>query len=260
VHRVAVLIFAKYPEPGRVKTRLVPPLTPEEAASVHAAALRVVCDRAVSMAQPCGLPSAVEVEPALVVTPDDSLDAMRRLVGDGMHAWLPQGGGDLGARLSRATDRAFRDGVEAVILLGADSPTLPRSILRDAINAAPRHDAILGPCDDGGYYLLGMRRPAPALFRGIDWGSEDVAEQTRRRAASAGLDLFEWPIWYDLDRFDDLKRARGDLMDLTDPPSDAMVGYAHPTMLELQRLIDALVTRYAVDGGRCPPYGRYDHE
>jgi hypothetical protein len=99
------------------------------------------------------------------------------------------------------------------------------------------HDAVLGPCEDGGYYLLGLRRPAPELFERIDWGGVDVADQTRRRAAEAGVDLCELPPWYDLDRFDDLERAAHDLTKMTDP--------SQPLASALRCLIDTIVERYS---------------
>jgi len=202
VSDIAVLIFAKYPEPGAVKTRMVPPLTFEQAATLHRLSLRTVCEIVMDTAR---------LDATLVVTPDDTVATFGAVVGRSDVACWPQGDGDLGSRLRRAVSRAFDDGARGLILLGADSPTLPVSYLHDAISALGKHDAVMGPCDDGGYYLLGLRGPHTTLFERIDWGGSLVASQTRARACAAELDLAELPTWYDLDRFDNLARAAEDL-------------------------------------------------
>lgn len=198
------LIFAKYPLPGSVKTRMTPPLSGEEAAALHEACLRMVCENVASVDT---------LETKLVVTPDDrAIDLARRI---GLHdgdAW-PQGAGDLGDRLSRAVVRTFDGAARRVLLLGADSPTLSTDKFLEAIDALDDHQAVLGPCEDGGYYLLGLSAPTPALLTGIDWGSDCAADQTRRRADEAEIDLHQLSRWYDLDRFEDIARARRDLMD-----------------------------------------------
>jgi hypothetical protein len=216
VSRVTALIFAKYPEPGSVNTRMVPPLTPAEAAALHGASLLAVCERVAGVGR---------VDAKLVVTPDERADVLLRVVADYVAECWPQGNGALGRRLTRATDRALENSASGVLLLGADSPTLPMSYVTDAVAALDKYDAVLGPCDDGGYYLLGMRRRLPALFDRIDWGGPDVADQTRDRAAAIGANLSELPTWYDLDRCADLQRAARDLMDetnLTEPASIAL--------------------------------------
>lgn len=230
-----MLIFAKYPQPGAVKTRMTPPLTPEEAAELHLASLRAVCEN---------LPMNAGLAPVLVVTPDQRVDqTVEMLSGTVSDVW-PQGEGDLGERLSRAADRAFEAGADrqagftgSVLLLGADSPTLPKAYVSDAINALTRHDAVLGPTHDGGYYLLGLRRRVPSLFDRIDWGTSLAADQTKERAVEAGVDLAELRIWYDLDRFTDLRRAYDDLSESPIPLGPAAKG--------LKCLIDKLLERYA---------------
>ncbi len=208
---------------------MVPPLTPTEAAQLHTASLLAVCER---------IGSIGNLDMKLVVTPDERVSDMGKLVAAG-ECW-PQGSGDLGRRLARATDRAFGAGAEGVLLLGADSPTLPVSFLATAAANLSRHQAVLGPSEDGGYYLLGLRQPLPALLERIDWGGEKVADQTRQRAAAAGIDLWELPVWYDLDRFDDLKRAVGDL---AAPAQRPLQG---PAVTALRRIIETLVDSYTV--------------
>ena len=225
--RITALIFAKYPEPGSVNTRMVPPLTPAEAAALHGASLVAVCERIASIAS---------VDAKLLVTPDKRARILLRAVASYVGEPWPQGNGDLGQRLTRATERAFSRGAGGVLLFGADSPTLPMSYLTDAVAALNEHDAVLGPCDDGGYYLLGLRRRTPALFDRIDWGGPDVADQTRDRAAAIGANLSELPTWYDLDRFADLQRAARDLADATD--------VSEPASIALHDLILTYLERY----------------
>ncbi len=226
--RIAALIFAKYPEPGAVKTRMVPPLSPHEAAALHSAALTVVCEQ---------VRSHSVLEPALIVTPDHRTgDFARRFADSQLPCW-PQGDGDLGQRLLRAVGKAFDADVDGVLLLGADSPTLPFGYLQDAVAMLADHDMVLGPSEDGGYYLLGLRRTIPALFDGIDWGGSKVADQTRHRAIRAGINPVELPVWYDLDRFDDLCRARCDL--------DRLDGPVNARTAPLRRLIASYVERYS---------------
>ncbi len=205
-----LLVFARYPAPGTVKTRLVPPLSPGQAAEVQTALIHAM------VGWVTGWGGALR----WVVTPDDRAAAFAQTVGCDAIVW-PQGEGDLGARLERATCRAFDEGAGCVLLMGTDSPTLPVGTLAAAVDALQSADAVLGPCDDGGYYLLGMNTPQPALFADISWGGPDVADQTRRRAAACGLRWSELPCSYDLDRIDDLRRAVRELSLLSAPNATA---------------------------------------
>lgn len=121
--------------------------------------------------------------------------------------WLRvQAGADLGERMATAFAECFDDGFRAVVVVGIDSPTLPDVVIADAFRSLAEADCVLGPCDDGGYYLLGLSRKAPELFEGVDWGTERVLEQTRARARDAGLRTVELPVWFDIDLPDDLAR------------------------------------------------------
>ena len=219
---ITALIFAKYPIPGTVNTRMAPPLTIEQAAALHEACLRVVWER-------WGRLGGLRLK--LVVTPDERADDFCHVLGVGADAVWAQGKGDLGARMLRAVDRSLTAGASGVILLGADSPTLPQSTLETAVASLAEHEGILGPCEDGGYYLLGLRRRCPALFREVLWGQAGVADQTRARAAAQGLDLFQLPVWYDLDRFEDLERALWDVHPIG--------GDADPAAVALRLLLEA---------------------
>jgi hypothetical protein len=206
---------------------MVPPLTPDEAAALHEASLLAVCEH---------VGRATNLDARLVVTPDDCVDDLADLVGEHVGGAWPQGEGDLGRRLMRATNRAFDEGAVGVLLLGADSPTLPQESLTTAAESLYVHDAVLGPCDDGGNYLLGLRQPFPVLLTGIEWGGPHVADQTRKRADDAAIDLYQLPTWYDLDRFDDLKRAAKDLVRTAHP--------SRPLADALRRRIEAIIDNH----------------
>lgn len=223
----AILVFSKFPTPGEVNTRMVPPLTPEEAAEVHRASLLAVLETARSMAH---------TDVILLVTPDERLDDLRTLCSDQASHCRPQGAGDLGRRLVRATGDVFAMGAKRLLLLGTDSPTLTVATLSAALATLDRHDAVLGPCDDGGYYLLGLRRPLPALFERIDWGGCEVAARTRERAVRANVDLAELAKGYDLDRMADLHRALRDISAMAAPT---------PSKIALRELLVAYTRRYA---------------
>ena len=191
-----LVVFARWPEPGRVKTRLVPPLTPVEACELHRALVGATL--AAVAGAPAGTrtiawadaPAAAPPAPAGVTIPG--------------FAVRDQGPGDLGARL----ERVFADLLAApgarVVVVGADCPGLEASHLALAFAALASHDLVLGPARDGGYYLIGLARPAPWLFRGIEWGTNRVLAQTLER--SAGLTVARLDVLDDLDTPADLAR------------------------------------------------------
>lgn len=224
VSAIKALLFAKFPQPGKVNTRLVPPLSHDEAAGLHQAAILATVEL---------LAEHLHLETILVGTPDARLGDFGAIAG--VSALWAQGEGDLGERLTRAVDRAFAEGAGGVMLFGADSPTVAASVLRDAVSLVASGATVLGPCDDGGYYVLGLPRACPVLFEGIAWGSDEVANQTRLRAKQAGLLWHELPTWYDLDRPDDLRRAAGDLVDEGETGGSARRA--------LRSLIESLIAR-----------------
>lgn len=178
-------IFAKQPISGRVKTRLVPPLTPEGACALY----RIALQETVS--------SFAGAQAALV------------LCGSGRRSWfarafpevplLLQGRGDLGTRLSRATAALFAAGGGPVAVAGADSPDLPLPLIDAAFAALATADAAAIPCVDGGFALLALRRPAPRLFTGIPWSTPATLATMRERSAQLGLRFAMVGSWDDLD-------------------------------------------------------------
>jgi uncharacterized protein len=192
----AVLVFARAPVPGRAKTRLIPALG---AAGAAALAARLT-GHALAVAKRARL-GPVE----LWGSPDAShpfFAACARRYGVALHA---QGRGDLGERMHRALARALAHGGRA-LLIGSDVPALTPAYLRAAARALRRSDVVLGPAQDGGYVLIGLKRPERSLFEGVSWGGASVLRQTRRRVARAGLRRSELAPLADVDTPEDLNR------------------------------------------------------
>jgi rSAM/selenodomain-associated transferase 1 len=195
---LAVAVFAKAPVPGAVKTRLAAVLSPDAAAALH----ETLVERALATA------AASHVGPVqLWCAPDADHPFFARCArrfGASLHA---QAGADLGARMSHAFERAQCDG-HGLVLIGADCPALEPGDLRDAATALASHDAVFVPAEDGGYVLVALATPQPALFAGIPWGTPDVMARTRERAAAARLSMRELRVLWDVDRPEDLQRLQ----------------------------------------------------
>ncbi len=189
-------IFVRVPEPGRVKTRLSPPLSPDDACRLYEAFLDDLFRR---------LQGLRGTETTVWYAGGDP-SRLEPLVPERARL-RPQAEGDLGARLAAAFDAMLADDAPAVIL-GSDSPDVPVRQVRRAVQQLPRHDAARGPACDGGYWLVGLRARAPQLFEGIDWGSDRVLAQTLERIESAGLRLATLPPWYDVDSAEGLRMLR----------------------------------------------------
>jgi uncharacterized protein len=198
--RIPVAIMAKVPAAGEVKTRLCPPLTPTQAAGLARCFLQ---DR---IAQLREIPT---VAPVVAFTPREREPGLRALLPDGVRL-VPQEGADLGARLDRLLTDLVAEGAGGAVAVDADSPTLPTDFVsRACVHLAERTaDVVLGPCDDGGYYLIGLRQAAPELFTEIPWSTPAVLEETVGRARRLGLRVALLPPWFDIDRGADLERLR----------------------------------------------------
>lgn len=199
--RLALAVMAKAPRPGQVKTRLVPPLTPQQAADLYRCFLLDTLD---TLRRVSGAEATVAYAPA------DAEAELARLAPDLPR--VPQGEGDLGARMRGVADTLLARGLDGVVLVGADAPSLPAAYLDLAVtHLAGGADLVLGPADDGGYYLIGLRSRQPSLFEGIPWSTGQVLAETRRRADAAGLRTALLPAWFDVDTAADLDRLRGTL-------------------------------------------------
>ena len=189
--------MAKAPRPGEVKTRLCPPLTPDEAAGLY----RCFLQDKVAQLRTLGGAHAV-----VAFTPDDSRREFETLA-PGLPL-IPQRGDDLGSRLLNTLDTLLRDGHSAAVAIDSDTPNLPTAFLAQAIEIVTDSptDVVLGPSDDGGYYLIGLRHPWPVLFERMPWSTADVLPETIRRAEAAGLRVACLPPWFDVDTPKDLQR------------------------------------------------------
>ena len=190
-------IVAKAPRAGDVKTRLCPPLSHVEAAALSAAFLEDTVD----LVRGCS-----GARGAFVFTPADREPYFAGLAPEFLR--VAQQGPDLGARLQHAFAALFATGATAVIALGADTPTLPIAAIAEALRrlADEQVDVVLGPSDDGGYYLIGLRCPQPSLFESIAWSTPAVCAQTMAAASAAGLTVAVLPAWFDVDTAADLER------------------------------------------------------
>ena len=225
---VAIAVMAKAPRAGHSKTRLSPPLLPDEARAMSAAFLRDITENIGLAARQADIVGCVAYAPAGMETLFDGILA------PGTQLVLADGGGDMppgvtgfGRSLLHATQALFAQGRHAVCVLNSDSPTLPTATLVAAAQAlAPGADrVVLGAAEDGGYYLLGMTAPHAQLYAGIDWSTDRVAAQTRAAAAGIRLPVTELPPWYDVDDRAALGRLLDDLA--------AGVGYAAPATAAL---------------------------
>jgi rSAM/selenodomain-associated transferase 1 len=197
----ALIVVAKRPVPGQTKTRLCPPLTPEQAAALYQCLLLDT----LALAHRLGSARLV-----LAYTPPDADICFRRLVPDGFRL-LPQQGACLGERLANALAQQFERGCRRAVIMNSDGPTLPLGYLSQAFAGLDGADVTLGPGHDGGYYLIGMNRLHRALFEGIAWSTERVAPETLAICRRLGLAVHILPEWYDVDVAPDLERLRLDL-------------------------------------------------
>jgi uncharacterized protein len=198
--RRALAIVGKAPRPGEVKTRLVPPLSAEDAAALASAFLL----------DTVALGLSLEWDGVVVVHPAEDGEALRELLPSTVELRAQREPG-LAVALREAFETCFAAGFERVVLVDSDSPTLPPTILHQGCERLGDHDATIGPSADGGYYLLGLRRMLPRLFEDIAWSTSSVYEQTLHRAIDAGASVLRLPEWYDVDTPADLARLGADL-------------------------------------------------
>ncbi|HEX2055049.1 MAG TPA: TIGR04282 family arsenosugar biosynthesis glycosyltransferase [Nitrospiraceae bacterium] len=209
----ALVIFAKAPIPGQVKTRLCPPLTPDEAATLHGSFVLDTLERTKVAVATFHLP-AVRI---LACAPSSTHVFFKIMEERHGVRLLDQEGRDLGERMHAAFEKCFAQGFTRVVLVGTDVPSLPLNHYREAFDALATHDLVLGPAQDGGYYLIGLTRPAPELFRDVPWSDNRVLAATRNRADRAGLRTALLPVWRDIDTIDDLQALIQESANQADP-------------------------------------------
>jgi rSAM/selenodomain-associated transferase 1 len=198
----AIGVMAKAPQPGQSKTRLCPPLTPAQAAAMSAAFLRDITENIQAAARSAPIRGLIAyAPPGAEALFDGHLAAGTELVLAVGTPNMPDDVQGFGRCLLHAVRAMLAQGHSAACVLNSDSPTLPTAVLAEAARLllAPGERVVLGPAEDGGYYLLGMQAEHARLFADIAWSSETVAEATRARAGELGLELVELPLWYDVD-------------------------------------------------------------
>jgi len=194
--RARLILFTRYPEPGRTKTRLIPALGAQGAAALQRRMSETIVDKMAEFA------ANYPVNPEIRYTAGTP-QAMEDWLSSDIPC-LDQGEGDLGDRLRRAFSQAFSQGAQAVVVIGADCPGLGPALFAQAFAALERENVVLGPAMDGGYYLVGLAKPAPTLFADIPWGSEKVLTATLEQAQTLALSIHLLEPLADVDRPEDL--------------------------------------------------------
>jgi hypothetical protein len=200
--------MAKASIAGRAKTRLMPVLTAEQAAQLNTSFLRDIADLLI------GASALANISGCMAYAPAGSAGFFRSILPERI-GLLEAVAPTFGECLFKAAAGLLESGHESVCLLNSDSPTLPAAYLVAAATAlaAPGDRIVIGPSTDGGYYLIGLKRPHRRLFQQIDWSTERVAAQTLARARELGLPVYELPSWYDVDDLDAIRVLIGELIE-----------------------------------------------
>ena len=208
----ALGVMTKAPRAGEVKTRLIPPLTPEEAAALNISFLRDTTS-AISTAVQMRKTARQNACGAAVYTPPGAEEAYADIL-PRHFVLIPQRGGSFGERLLFAAEDLFKCGFNSVCLIDSDSPTVRPEIFVQAVQFlySPGDRVVLGPSDDGGYYLIGLKKPHREIFERIDWSTACVFEQTRERAKGTSLEVKLLPMCYDVDDPAALRRLCNELL------------------------------------------------
>ncbi|MBL7199051.1 MAG: TIGR04282 family arsenosugar biosynthesis glycosyltransferase [Anaerolineae bacterium] len=207
----ALVVMAKEPQAGQTKTRLSPPLSDRQAAELY----RCFLLDTLELMQRVG-----SVQPIIAYDPAEAEPFFRHFAPPGFD-FIPQVGADLGERLDHVLTHCLQNGYRQAVVTDSDSPTLPLAYLRQAFSELddPDVDVVLGPCDDGGYYLIGLKSPCSALFRGIAMSTSSVLADTLQRAREQGLRAVCLPHWYDVDTHEGLTRLAEELSSRPDHPA-----------------------------------------
>ena len=196
-----LIVFTRFPDPGKTKTRLIPKLGAKGAARLQRQMTEHIIATAARVSNRPGLTIEVRHE-------GGNAGLLQEWLGL-QFSYRPQGPGDLGRRMARAFEAAFRDSKEAAVIVGSDIPGISPDIIQQAFEGLQKNDLVLGPARDGGYYLIGMKKTMPAetyprLFDGINWGTGEVLSQTLQTARESGLRFVLLESLADVDRPDDL--------------------------------------------------------
>ncbi len=250
-HGERLVIFTRYPAPGKVKTRLVAELGAQAAAQLHANMTRYTLATARTLASLRDAGTEVRFTGGTAAQ-------MRSEFGAGWR-YVPQGSGDLGVRLARACQDAFHDGSGSVIIIGTDCPDLSAQLIQVVFDRLCDHDVVLGPATDGGYYLVGVREPSPWLFAEMPWGTSTLFSATCKAAAERGKTVAVLPVLDDVDRPEDLPIWHTTRRGGRNPRAVTKVSVVIPTLNEVSSLESVIVPLRGVpgvevivaDGGSC---------
>ncbi len=238
--REKLIVFSRYPEPGKTKTRLIPSLGSEGAAELQ----RQMTEHTLAKVRQLGHSRPVAIE---VRHEGGNGNLMREWLGPDL-SYMPQGSGDFGERMANAFHEAFQAGSDRVVLVGTDCPGITVGLLCEAFESLIHTDVVLGPANDGGYYLIGLRQSIPQLFVEIPWGTEEVLERTREAVERLGLSLRLLRALDDVDRPEDLPAWREAFKEGLESSSPSLISIIIPTLNEGENIADTLAsTRGAPD-------------
>ncbi len=197
--RTALVIFTQAPIPGQVKPHLCPPLTADEAATLHGSFVLDTLERTKAAV------GKLPIDRYLACSPSSTHVFFKILEERQGVKLIDQIGDDFGTRMSQAVASLFAEGYRRVLVIGTDVPTLPLDHFRQALTLLESHDVVLGPAFDGGYYLIGLKGTSPELFANIPWSSDCVLRLTQEKAVRLGLTTALIEPWRDVDTLDDLQ-------------------------------------------------------
>lgn len=197
----AIIVMAKVPTAGNVKTRLQPFLTPEQCAELAECFLLDTVNKL----------NSLSTRIIMAYSPNKERDSLQKLL-PRQRTLIKQKGNDLGEKMFHAFQFAFKKNFDAVVMIGTDSPTFPLDFIEKAFEYLQTADAVLGATEDGGFYLIGLRKLRSEIFEKVEWSSPDTFRQTVRNIKKFDLKLTLLPSWFDVDLPADLERLRKDLM------------------------------------------------
>ncbi len=197
-----IIIMAKVPTAGTVKTRLEPTLTPEQCAELAECFLLDTLSKAESL----------QNQIIIAYTPIEKRDVLLKIL-PMQKTFIEQKGTTLGDRMFHAFQFAFSQNADTVVMIGTDSPTFPPDFIERAFKNLKKTDAVLGKTEDGGFYLIGLRTLRKEIFENVEWSSPNTFRQTVRNIKKIGLKLSLLPTWFDVDFPEDLERLRKDLVE-----------------------------------------------
>ena len=234
-----LVLFTRYPEPGKTKTRLIPALGPKGASDLQKHMTEHVLNRVRDLVESRPVDMEVRYE-------GGTQGLMEEWLGQSI-SYRPQGSGDLGARMARAFAEAFQQGLNRVVIMGSDCPGITEVTLGTGFDLLDEFDLVLGPAKDGGYYLIGLRQEKPELFKDIPWGTAEVRARTLEIANQLGLRWIEVEPLSDVDLVEDIEVWESEALSRQDPPYPA-ISIIIPTLNEAENLPATLAsTKSSVD-------------